>query len=177
VLLHYRKDIDPIAAALREAGIPYIAVGGVGFFLAPEIKTPWGFSKRFVRRHTSKGCYAVFSFRDGGFRIKEGKSLLLERNKRKVSLLEIIKSPEKLEFLSAEDKSNLTKLHERISELHELSLSEEAIEVFWKAIRETGYYGVTAKMRSLERQQVGGQPKQINGYFTKASGKCENYKL
>ena len=118
-------------------------------------KNALGFFKTICSPTYEQGMLRCFQL--PGWRIsdKGRKELLLERNKRKVSLLEIIKSPEKLEFLSAEDKSNLTKLHERISELHELSLSEEAIEVFWKAIRETGYYGVTAKMRSLKGSKSG----------------------
>jgi DNA helicase-2/ATP-dependent DNA helicase PcrA len=155
ILVRNRKEMDAIAVALRAANIPYIAQGGVAYFQAPEVKDAMALFSVIVAPENSLALLRCLA--QPNWRLSNQARLDLNREMTRTgrSLISLLRSADSLSFLEDADRVTVARVVSRIDDLGAMALTESGSDVFWEAIRETSYFGVTQHTGDLERQQIG----------------------
>jgi len=155
VLVRNRKEMDPIASALREAHVPYIASGGVSYFQSPEVKDAMAMFSVIVAPENSLALLRCLA--QPNWRLSNQARLDLNREMVRTGrpLIGLLRAAESLSFLDDVDRATISRVVGRIDELGAMALTETASAVFWEAVRETGYFAIAERTEDLQRQQVG----------------------
>ncbi len=155
VLVRNRKEMDPIARALRDAHIPYIASGGVSYFESPEVKDVMAMLAVTVSPDNSRALLRCLA--QPTWRISNRARLDLNREMVRTGrpLISLLRSAESLGFLDDVDRATIARVVARIDKLAAMGLTGTTSAVFWEAIRETGYAGFAERKEDLQRRQLG----------------------
>ena len=155
VLVRNRKEMNPIAGALRDAHIPYIASGGVSYFQSPEIKDAMAMFSVIVNPDNSLALLRCLAQPNWRLSPLDRWELNRERLRTGRPLISVLRSAEGSGFLGDRVRAKISRVVDRIDQMGAMALSETASDVFWEAVREIGYDGIADAMEDLQRQQVG----------------------
>ena len=155
VLVRNRKEMNPIAGALRDAHIPYVASGGVSYFQSPEIKDAMAMFSVIVNPDNSLALLRCLAQPNWRLSPVDRWELNRERLRTGRPLISVLRSAESLGFLGDRVRAKISRVVDRIDQMGAMALSETASDVFWEAVREIGYDGIADAMEDLQRQQVG----------------------
>ena len=155
VLVRNRKEMDPIARALRDAHILYIASGGVSYFESPEVKDVMAMLAVTVNPDNSPALLRCLA--QPTWRLSNRARLDLNREMVRTGrpLNSLLRSAESLGFLDDIDRATISRVVGRIDHMGAMGHAETASAVFWEAVRETGYAGFAERREDLQRRQLG----------------------
>jgi DNA helicase-2/ATP-dependent DNA helicase PcrA len=153
VLTQFRADLEPIAARLAAADIPYVTTGGRELFRAPEVKGVMALLEAITDPDAGQAilrCAALPSFAISN----RGRVALSRALRDDIEPLPAqLARPDGVPGLDDEDRARARALMDTLIDMHLAAQTEDVRNVFTDAMTRTAYHRLGEVPREVERRQ------------------------